>query len=135
MPETATCTLSVALGSGQRWAVSRSLDVEAVDIITVKVDKQSPTAKKVALQPGLADKIKFMLVTSSVYPESELTFQTSDPDDDPSGDEFELDQPLLILGQGMMKMLGGLPTFLHVKNASDQDALVTVVVGRDSIAT
>lgn len=132
MPETATLTLAVELGSGQRWAVPpRNLDVEAVDIVTAKVAKS--TTSKVAVQPGASEKVKFLLITSSVYPKEKLSFQTSADNGDAAGDSFVLDQPQLILGQGMIKMLGGSLNFLHVKNETTEDALITIVVGRDSI--
>lgn len=137
MTDSVTCSLTVALGSGPRWAAARSLKVDAVDTIGVVAGKKagaSATVTKIAVLPGAADKVRFLLILADPYPEKDVTFQGSDKDEKATGTAITLDGPQLLLGTGMVKLLGGSPGTLHVRNASDTDIKLTIVAGRDGTA-
>ena len=68
MPESINWTLTVQVGSGLKTSLSRTITVNAYDVIKVAIGQGAANANKVVqVQPGGAGQVQFLLVTSDEY--------------------------------------------------------------------
>lgn len=78
----------------------------------------------VSVDPTSAEKMKFLLITSSVY-DAKLTYNVK------GGKDIALDQPQLLAGAGLAGVLGGSAEYFEFKNQLPDAAQVQIIVGRD----
>ena len=120
----------VQLAGGPGISASRSLEVEAYDLINVKVlSTTSPpdTDKEVDVQPGGAGQVKFLAITSDRYGDG-LTYKVNTA----ANPGIPLDQPQVLVGEGAVGLLDPAPTKLFFSTTLSQDASVQILVGRDA---
>jgi len=122
--------LNVQVAGGPGISASRSLEVEAYDLISVNVlaiTSPPDTDKAVDVQPGEAGQVKFLAITSDRYGEG-LTYKVNDA----GNPSIALDQPQVLVGEGAVGLLDPAPTKLFFSTTLSQDASVQILVGRDA---
>ena len=130
MSESIGWSLDVQVVGGPKLSLSEAIVVDAYDKLGLVVPAASgtpPTAGKVTVevQPGTADKVQFLLLTSSIY-DPKLTYKVG------TGADIKLDAPILLVGAGAVGLLGqAQQNFVFSNNVSPaQAASVTILVGR-----
>lgn len=124
MAETITVSLDVRLASGPAWTASRQVVVDAIDVVDVVIP-QGAVDTEVPIQPG--GTVRLLLVMADP-PTSEVTYSTSSG----SADNYQLDEPHLLVGEGALSLLGATaPTSLFFTKIGTNDARVRILVGRD----
>lgn len=133
----ASWKVSVSANGGLHVSEGRSLEVEAFDVINVKVPGGTSTAPgtlSVEVQPADAsERVRLLLIRSSIYGEaptpSALKFSVTG-----GAADIALDQPQLFVGEGAVGLLGAPPMTMTFENAlgAEKDAIVTIIVGRDA---
>lgn len=121
---------NVQLAEGPGISASRSLEVEAYDLINVNVlSTTSPpdTDKEIDVQPGGAGQVKFLAITSDRYGDG-LTYKVNAA----ANPRITLDQPHVLVGEGAVGLLDPAPTKLFFSTTLSQDASVQILVGRDA---
>ena len=134
MPGKIDWNLNVIVAGGPKTSVSRSVEVDAYDKIEVTVPKKGDPgadAKKVSVQPSGAGKVKFLLITSTLYDEK-LTYKVD------GGNEIKLDAPQLFTGAGLVGLLNNTQKEFVFKNDVDPPkaapAAIQILVGRSAEA-
>ena len=97
MPEKINWTVTVQVGGGPKLSESRTLEVEAYDLLEVEVpdgDDTTPGRLLVNVQPGGAGQVKFLMISSDLYHDA-LTYTV---DGDPT--EVHLNDLQLFIGGG-----------------------------------
>jgi hypothetical protein len=125
---------NVVVPNGPRFAVQRTISVDAYDALEFKVPKASSTDLEVELQPG--NRVKFIAILSDSYG-NDLTYKINDSS---KGVSWKLDQPLFLAGEGATPLFddpgashGTPPTTLYFKNTDpNKDAEVQILIGRDA---
>lgn len=123
MPETINWTLSVQVAGGPTISAIRSLSVDAYDVVNVVIPAGA-TEVEVAVQPGSADQVQFLLINSNQYG-ADLTYTLTS-----GGSEIALDAQLLLVGEGAVGLLGSAPETLFFSNGLPNDASIQILVGR-----
>jgi CRISPR/Cas system-associated protein Csm6 len=133
---TINLTLNVQVAGGPKDVLSlpKPIAVEAYDKIEVTI--KPGTQQTVAVQPGDAPQVNFLLIKSSLFG-PEITYIVNDGTNDfpAAPDKIILDQPFhLYLGMGAVSVFGIAPKFLKFENApsADKDAAIEILVGRDA---
>lgn len=126
MTETINYALSVQVAGGPKVTDADKLEVEAYGTLEVEVpDKDTSGGKaKVDVQPSDSG-VKFLLVKASDY--SNLTYTVD------GGSPQTLDKPLLLIGEGAVKLLGATQKQFEFTNAGTEVVTVNILVGRDAI--
>jgi hypothetical protein len=130
MAETINWTLEVQIGGGPKKGASQMLNVEACDKLEFTVpggDNANPGAFTAAVQPGGAGKVKFLLITSSLY-DAKLTYKVD------GGADIALDSSQVFLGGGNIKLLAATQKQFVFSNkvGLNSPAAVSIWVGRDA---
>jgi hypothetical protein len=120
-----TWSLNVQVASGPKVAGTDTLEVDAYDTIEVTVPKKSGAdgTATAELQPLAADKVKLLVIKSSVY--KDLTYTV-----DGGAAGVKLDAQQAFIGAGTVGLLGPGPKKITFTNAGTADALVQILVGR-----
>lgn len=125
-------SLNAQVAGGPKVAATNTLEVEGYDAIEVKVGKHVTTPMPadgtavVELQPLGADKVKLLIITSSVY--KDLTYTV---DGTGGASNVKLDAQQVFIGEGAVRLLGANgPKKITFTNAGTDDALVQILVGR-----
>jgi hypothetical protein len=129
MSETIQLKLSVQIAGGPGISTSRSLEVEAYDVISVDIlgtGTGPDTDKEVSVQPGGANQVSFLAITSDRYGTG-LTYSVN-----AAGTNIALDQPLVLVGNGAVGLLDPAPASLFFSSTLSEDASVQIIVGRDA---
>ena len=122
MSEKISWTLNVQVERGPSVSASQSITVDAYDKIQVTVGTQD--SKVVEVQPGDADRVQFLLISSDQFGD-DLTYKV-----DPGGSDIKLDAQQLLVGDGAVGLLGAAPKTLTFTNNLAQDANIEILVGR-----
>jgi hypothetical protein len=124
-----TWSLNVQVASGPKITGTDTLEVDAYDTIEVTVPKKTGGVDGTAsaeVQPLTPDKVKLLVITSSVY--KDLTYAV---DGTGGATGVKLDAQQLFVGAGAVGLLGvGGPKKITFTNAGTADALVQIFVGR-----
>jgi len=129
MTERILYKVNIDVVNGPRQVVDRALEVDAFDKLSVNVPVGT-AGMKVELQPGAADQVRFLLITSKEYG-SELTYTVNAADATPA---YSLDEPHLLTGMGAVSMLDPAPESLFFNNPAGgvENAMVEILIGRDA---
>lgn len=126
--------LNVQVEGGPAIVASDAIDVDAYDIIDVKVPKQTagtpPTPGKatVNVAPGAAGDVLFLLIKSDTYKPTALTYKI-----DGGTKEVKLDSQQTLIGAGAAGLLDAVPNKIVFTNAGQADANVRILVGRKAV--
>ncbi|HAG81433.1 MAG TPA: hypothetical protein DCL61_09725 [Cyanobacteria bacterium UBA12227] len=134
---TINLALNVQVVGGPQALISQPLSVEAYDKIEVTV-KPGDTLD-VAVQPGGAGQVNFLLIKSSLVDEK-LTYVVNDggANNFPTSERIKLAQAFhLYLGKGGVSVFGIAPKVIEFKNdyaagTTNKDAAIEILVGRDA---
>lgn len=129
MPEKINWTVTVQVVGGPKLSESRTLEVEAYDLLEVEVpdgDDDTPGRVLVNVQPGGAGQVQFLMISSDLY-HHRLTYTV---DADPT--EVHLDDLHLLIGGGAVTLLGDTQNQFAFFNRANQGrpAFVKILVGR-----
>jgi hypothetical protein len=131
MSEKIDWSLNVQVSGGPRIFKSDSLSVDAYDKFEVTVPETNGKMN-VMVQPGDASLVQFVLIASDNY--ENLTC-IIDPDSDPAkpsgGPKFKMNQPVMLIGQGAVSLLGTGQKVFEFDNASISKASVVMLIGRN----
>lgn len=120
---------NIKVADGLGISASRSLEVEAYDVISIDVlgtTSGADTDKEVSIQPGGAGQVRFLAITSNRYG-SGLTYSVNS-----AGSNVSLDHPLVLVGEGAVGLLDPAPASLFLSSTLSEDASVQILVGRDA---
>lgn len=123
--------LNVQVDGGPAIAASDAVEVDAYDIIDVKVPKQTPgppvTPGKttVTVAPGTAADVLFLLIQSDTYKPTALSYKI-----DGGSKDVKLDSQQTLIGSGATGLLEAAPAKLVFTNTGQDDANVRILVGR-----
>jgi hypothetical protein len=126
MNEKINWSFNVQVAGGPRISQSSIIDVDAYDKFDISLDKTT-VDRTVEVQPGTADNIKFVVITSDNY---EAITCKVDPNATTKGPVFKLDGPLILIGSGASSLLGQGQKQLEFVNASSKAASVSIMIGR-----
>lgn len=123
MTEKLTYIADLKIENGPQLMKTAVMNVEAYDIVTAKIEKNSgPTSLNV--QPSGSGKVVALFITSDNYTSMSYTV-------DLAADQIQLDGPQLFLGAGQVALLGGgTCNTLIVTNGGSEDANLRILVGR-----
>ncbi len=126
MSEQINWTLNIQVVGGPKVADADKLEIQAYDMLEVEIpDKDtSGGVATVDVQPGDTG-VKFLLVTAGDY--ANLTFKVD------GGAANNLDAPLLLMGEGAVKLLGATQKQFEFTNAGTEAVTVNILVGRDAV--
>jgi len=129
MPEKINWAVTVQVAGGPKLSESRTLEVEAYDLMEVEVpdgDDTTPGQVTVNVQPGGTDQVKFLMISSDLY-HDKLTYTV-----DAGPTEVHLDDLQLLIGGGAVKLLGDTQNQFVFSNRANQGrpAFVKILVGR-----
>jgi len=122
MSEKISWTLNVQVEGGPSVSASQSITVDAYDKIQVTVGTQD--TKTVEVQPGEADRVRFLLISSDQFGD-DLTYKV-----DAGGSDIKVDAQQLLIGDGAVGLLDAAPKTLTFTNNLAQDANIEILVGR-----
>ena len=120
-------SVTADIPGGPKFNRSQTLDVQAYEHIQVTVPGGATAQKATIKIMPTGSKAQFLLVSSSVFHASLLTYKL------PSGTtDFVLDGPHLLAG-GAIAILGQ-PKELEFSNGmgTGNDAVISIIVGRDA---
>jgi len=125
MTEKINWTLNIHVEGGPKVLASESLEVEAYDMIEVKIMKDDEN-KEVHIQPGDAGQVQLLLIKSDIYGD-ELTYKVNE-----KTDIIKLDALQVLIGDGAVKLLGESPKKLKFTNklAEPDHVKIQIFVGR-----
>ena len=124
MRQRITCTQTIQVGSALQRSVSTVLEVDAYDVIEVSI-LDGASDEEVEVQPG--SDVRLLMIVSDAY-DAALTYKVNAI----ANDAHALDQPQVFAGTGAMGLLdAAAPGALFFSNASGQDVLINIVVGRN----
>lgn len=115
-------SLNVQVAGGPKTTIARTHEVDAYDKIQVTVPENASSV--VAVQPGDADKIRFLLITADKH-SAKVTYSVKDGVSD-----IALSAPHLLAGEGAVNLLGGPPCELTFTNREGAAVLIEILVGR-----
>ncbi len=127
MPETIYHTFTVQAANGPTLSYSSTLEVEGYDIIQVEVPKKETADGKatVNVQPS-ASGVQILAIK---LPEKTSLKYTVD-----GGAEHTLDKPLLLLGEGAVKLLGATQKQFEFTNSDTNPVKIQIMVARKATA-
>lgn len=128
MPGKINWSFNVTVAGGPKFSAARSIQVDAYDKVDALVPKKAEGnagTATVGVQPGGAGKVQFLLITSSVY-DDKLTYKVD------GGSEIKLDEPQMLVGDGVVGLLNATQNEFVFKNDIDPpaDASVQILAGR-----
>lgn len=132
MAQAINCKLDIQVVGGPGVSATSSLSVDAYDRIEVVIPGGPPAKASVAVQPGGAGKVKFLLISADRYSDK-LTYDVVDSNKAAGVSGVKLDSQQLLMGGGV-GLLGVSPNQLNFANGlgAAQDVTVTILVGRDA---
>lgn len=130
MPKLVSWSLNVEISGGPKESIPKTLNLDAYDVIQVTIAKHATDAVEVPVQPN-DDGVQLLLVQSSLY-DDKLTYSVNAAESVVSK-RHKLDQPLMLVGEGAVKLLGATPKrfFIYNQNDQDKEAAISILVGRN----
>lgn len=130
MPTNISWKLSLEIQSGPNIIVTNAVQADAYDRIEVNVPDttSAPTPTTVDVQPGIAGKIKLLLIRSTKYGNN-LKYKVHDN----TTPERVLNDALFLVGAGSLDLLEDSNAPLDkllVTNTTGQDVVIEIIVGR-----
>jgi hypothetical protein len=125
MPETIRSVVQASVDGGPSLSATPSIQVDAYDKLSVVVgaaDGATPGEAIVDVQPATAAKVELLMVTSSRYDDTELTYTVGSR-------AVELDTAHLFSG-AMVKLFDSDPKQITITNKLDTPVTISVLVGR-----
>lgn len=145
-------SLSVQIAGGPKIGVSKGIEVEAYDVVSVQLtarpaapvsdpppdplplpDADTAVPVEVQIQPGDAKQVKFLAITSDAYHPA-LSYQLIK-----DGPAIALDQMHIFMGEGAVGVLGkSLTSLIFTNNIWDntshkgQAVSIQIIVGRNA---
>jgi hypothetical protein len=128
MSETISYSFTIQVAGGPKVTDVDKIEVEAYDMLEVDVPDTGTSGgvATVNVQPSDSG-VKLLLVTADSY--EQLTYKVD------SGSAQTLDGPLLLIGEGAVKLLGSTQKQFEFTNADTAANTVNILVGRDAIVT
>ena len=128
MSETISYSFTIQVAGGPKVTDVDKFEVEAYDMLEVDVPDTGTSGgvATVDVQPS-ASGVKLLLVTADSY--EQLTYKVD------NGSVQTLDGPLLLIGEGAVKLLGSTQNQFEFTNADTAANTVNILVGRDAIVT
>ncbi len=123
--------LNVQVDGGPAVVASDAIEVDAYDIIDVKVPKQNGATAGTAtvnVAPGGASDVLFLLIKSDAYKPTPLTYKV-----DGGTKSVKLDSQQTLIGAGATGLLDAVPNKIVFTNAGAADANVRILVGRKAV--
>lgn len=115
---------------GPKEKASDQLEVEAYDMLEVVVPDKDTDGGKVTVEVQPSDSgVKFLMITTASGEYEDLTYKVN------SGDARTLDAPLLLIGEGAVKLLGATQEQFEFTNAGTAQITVNILVGRKAVVT
>jgi hypothetical protein len=127
MSEKITWSLNVQVAGGPKIVASKTVEVDAYDMIQVSVEAGA-NGVKVDVQPG--DGVQLLLISSDQYG-ADLTYSVNAAESDATK-RIKLDALQLLLGVGAVGLLKDPPKSLFFYNAMGKAASIQILVGRDA---
>ncbi len=118
--------INVQIAQGPKVVLAGNMKVDAYDKIEVLIPDGSENID-VDIQPGGANKVQFMLISSDHYGAA-LTYQVN-----AAGNIIALDTAQMFSGEGNVSLLGAPPQTLRFDNDLGKDATVEILVGRKAV--
>lgn len=136
MAHTIQWSSSIKISGGPQISFSKSVKVEAYDVIQVTIIGTDTTGgpdtdKEVEIQPGsTSGQVTFLAITSDRY-DADLTYTVNDS----GNSSIALDEPHVLVGQGAVGLLdpASSPTSLFFSSNISENAEIQILVGRDAI--
>ena len=129
MPGKIDWNFNVVVAGGPKFSASRSVQVDAYDKVDATIPKKeggTAGTATVNVQPSGAGKVQILLITSSVY-DDKLTYKVD------GGSDIKLDEPQLLVGDGIVGLLNTTQKQFVFKNELGEDASVQILVGRNAV--
>jgi hypothetical protein len=132
MPTNISWKLNVEIQSGPNIIITNTVQADAYDRIEVKIPDSTaaPTATTVDVQPGVAGKVKLLLIRSTKYGNN-LKYKVHDN----TTPERVLNDAVFLVGAGSLDLLEDPAAPLDkllVTNTTGQDAVLEIIVGRNA---
>jgi hypothetical protein len=126
MSETISYSFSIQVAGGPKVTDADKVEVQAYDMLEVEVPDTGTSGgvATVDVQPGDSG-VKFLLVTAGSY--EKLTYTVD------GGSSQTLNAPLLLIGEGAVKLLGTTQKQFEFTNADTAANMVNILVGRDAV--
>ncbi|MBN1569754.1 MAG: hypothetical protein JXA73_18055 [Acidobacteria bacterium] len=120
-------TFAVQVAGGPALSYSNKVEVEGIDLIEVEVpDKNTAGGKAtVNVQPGNSG---VQLLAIKLPEKASLQYKVD------GGTDQTLDQPLLLLGEGAVKLLGSTQKQFKFTNSDTNPVKIQILVGRKATA-
>ncbi len=131
-----TWTLNVQVSQGPNVSATDQLAVEAYDKIDVVVNGtdnggDETVSTEVEIQPSAAGQVQFLLIKSSQYHATDLTYSVSTAEPDKTLRK-KLDALQVLIGHGAVELLGPALDSLFFYSGLAEDVTIEVLVGRDA---
>ena len=123
--------LNIKLGDETQITESDSFVVEAFSEVEVTIEKGA-TNKKIELQPGESDQVKFVFISSSKYQTKETKKLFYKLANGQNAKKITLDSPQFFIGTGMIGLFEKSPKEIYVTNKLEEDATLTIILGRNA---
>lgn len=131
MSEMFSWSFKLQVTGGPTLLVSDTLEVDAYDKLVATVPKKADGGSAtIAVQPG--DGAEFLMIQSSSY--EKLTFSVDGSGNAHTGNDYDLDGPHLLVGEGAVSLLGSTQQQFVFKNEATEAVTVTILVGRNAIS-
>ena len=132
MGERISWSINVQVAGGPKISLSRSLDVDAYDKLSVPVaaGATGESAVPVEVQPASeAGRVLFLLISADRYDIENLACEVRDGE--ATTLTLPLDGPQVLMGPGAISLLGATPPqTLYFTNGLESEARVDILVGR-----
>jgi hypothetical protein len=126
---------NASFSQGPSESINEELWMNTYDVITIKVDS-GKEKKDISILPDKAG-IKFFCITSDQYgekgdtsPTKVLQYVIQSSAATPKDIPIVLDRPHVLIGKSMLDTIGNFST-IDIKNGTDSEANVRILVGRD----
>jgi len=124
MTESINWSLNAQVSGGPKVMASDTKEIEAYD--KIKVTIEAGTTEEVDIQPGVDDRVKFLLIKSDTY-SKDLTYKVNNPT---SADIIKLDALHVFIGIGAVGLLKESPKKLIFTNDLATPVSIEILVGR-----
>ncbi len=120
-------SFDVMINGGPKKTLAGELLVDAVDSLSITVDKNTTTDKSVEVQPGDIADVKLLYIKSSLH--DGVSYKLSDGTTD--SDSVDLDTDHILNSSEIVELLGVNPKYIKFQNTNtDSNADIEILVAR-----